>query len=130
VPRDWHEIAALYGVLARLTGSPVVELNRAIAIAETDGPTAALDVLDQLALDDYRYLHSTRADLLRRLGRNADARLAYARALELTQSDPERRFLEGRLSELRPSSPAGWDDFWDVHPERTEGIDRARSRKL
>jgi RNA polymerase sigma-70 factor, ECF subfamily len=112
VPRDWHEVAELYGVLARLTGSPVVELNRAIAIAETDGPTAGLDVLDQLALDDYRYFHSTRADLLRRLGRNADARLAYARALELTQTDPERRFLEGRLSELRPSSPPDWDDFW------------------
>lgn len=111
-PRDWHEIALLYGVLGRLTGSPVVELNRAIALAETDGPEAALDVLDQLALDDYRYFHSTRADLLRRLGRNADARLAYARALELTQTDPERRFLEGRLSELRPSSPTDWDDFW------------------
>jgi RNA polymerase sigma-70 factor (ECF subfamily) len=111
-PRDWHEIALLYGVLGRLTGSPVVELNRAIALAETDGPEAALDVLDQLALDDYRYFHSTRADLLRRLGRNADARLAYARALELTQTDPERRFLEGRVSELRPSSPADWDDFW------------------
>jgi RNA polymerase sigma-70 factor (ECF subfamily) len=111
-PRDWHEIAALYEVLARLTGSPVVELNQAIAIAETDGPEAALEVLDALALDDYRYFHSTRADLLRRLGRNADARLAYARALELTQTDPERRFLEGRLSELRPSSPTYWDDFW------------------
>ncbi|MDX6485025.1 MAG: hypothetical protein QOF43_178 [Gaiellaceae bacterium] len=111
-PRDWHEIAVLYGVLGRLTGSPVVELNRAIAIAETDGPEAALDVLDQLALDDYRYFHSTRADVLRRLGRNTDARLAYTRALDLTQTDPERRFLEGRLSELRPSSPTGWDDFW------------------
>jgi RNA polymerase sigma-70 factor (ECF subfamily) len=111
-PRDWPEIAALYEVLARLTGSPVVELNRAIALAETDGPDAALAVLDALALDDYRYFHSTRADLLRRLGRNADARLAYARALELTQTDPERRFLEGRLSELRPSSPTHWDDFW------------------
>ncbi len=111
-PRDWHEIAALYGVLARLTGSPVVELNRAIAIAETEGPGAALELLDQLALDDYRYFHSTRADLLRRLARNAEARLAYARALELTQTDPERRFLEGRLSELRPSSPVDWDDFW------------------
>jgi RNA polymerase sigma-70 factor (ECF subfamily) len=69
-------------------------------------------VLDRLALDDYRYFHSTRADLLRRLGRNSDARLAYARALELTQTDPERRFLEGRLSELRPCSPIDGDDFW------------------
>jgi RNA polymerase sigma-70 factor (ECF subfamily) len=112
VPRDWHEIAVLYGVLARLTGSPVVELNRAIALAETDGPEAALEVLEDLALDDYRYFHSTRADLLRRLGRNVEARLAYARALELTPTDPERRFLEGRLSELRLSSPADCDDFW------------------
>jgi RNA polymerase sigma-70 factor (ECF subfamily) len=111
-PRDWNEIAVLYGVLGRLTGSPVVELNRAIAIAESDGPEAALDVLDGLALDDYRYFHSTRADLLRRLGRIGEARLAYARALELTQTDPERRFLEGRLCELRPSSPTDWDDFW------------------
>jgi RNA polymerase sigma-70 factor (ECF subfamily) len=110
-PRDWHEIAGLYGALGRLTGSPVVELNRAIAIAETDGPEAALYVLEELALDDYRYFHSTRADLLRRLGRNADARLAYARALELTQTDPERRFLEGRLSELRPATSES-DDFW------------------
>ncbi|HEV7639592.1 MAG TPA: DUF6596 domain-containing protein [Gaiellaceae bacterium] len=111
-PRDWHEIATLYGVLARLTGSPVVELNRAIALAETDGPRAALEVLEDLALDDYRYFHSTRADLLRRLGRNTEARLAYARALRLTQTDPERRFLEGRLSELRPGPPPQWEDFW------------------
>jgi RNA polymerase sigma-70 factor (ECF subfamily) len=110
-PRDWHEIAELYGALGRLTGSPVVELNRAIAVAETNGPRAALEVLDQLALEDYRYFHSTRADLLRRLGRNLEARAAYTRALELTQSDPERRFLEGRLSEVRPSLPADWDDF-------------------
>jgi RNA polymerase sigma-70 factor (ECF subfamily) len=120
-PRDWHEIALLYGVLGRLTGSPVVELNRAIALAETDGPEAALEVLDQLALDEYRYFHSTRADLLRRLGRNAEARLAYARALELTQTDPERRFLEGRLSEPRPSSPTDWDDFWTYTLDELKG---------
>jgi RNA polymerase sigma-70 factor (ECF subfamily) len=124
-PRDWHEIAVLYGVLARVTGSPVVELNRAIAIAETEGPEAALEVLDQLALADYRYFHSTRADLLRRLGRNAEARLAYARALELMQTDPERRFLEGRLAELRASSPADWDDFWTYTlNELKESIER------
>jgi RNA polymerase sigma-70 factor (ECF subfamily) len=104
-PRDWREIAALYGVLERLTGSPVVGLNRAIAIAETDGAEAALELLDELALEDYRYFHSTRADLLRRLGRSTDARAAYARALELTQAAPERRFLEGRLAE-RDSGPA------------------------
>jgi RNA polymerase sigma-70 factor (ECF subfamily) len=124
-PRDWHEIAVLYGVLARVTGSPVVELNRAIALAETEGAEAALEVLDQLALADYRYFHSTRADLLRRLGRNAEARLAYARALELMQTDPERRFLEGRLAELRASLPADWDDFWTYTlNELKESIER------
>jgi len=111
-PRDWHEIALLYNALARLTGSTVVELNRAIALAETDGPEAALEVLDGLPLDDYRYFHSTRAELLRRLGRNAEARVAYGRALALASTDPERRFLEGRLVELRPRTPADWDEFW------------------
>jgi len=111
-PRDWQEIALLYNGLARLTGSPVVELNRAIAIAETDGPEAALELLDGLQLDDYRYYHSTRADLLRRLGRNAEARAAYGHALALTSTDAERRFLQGRLLELHPRTPADWDEFW------------------
>ncbi len=102
-PRDWEEIAALYGVLARLTGSPVVEMNRAVAIAEVQGPDAALALIDDLALDNYRYFHSTRADLLRRLGRETEARTAYAQAIELAQSDAERQFLDGRLSDLRPS---------------------------
>jgi RNA polymerase sigma-70 factor (ECF subfamily) len=102
--RDWEEIAVLYGALARLTGSPVVEMNRAVAIAEIQGPDAALALLDGLALDDYRYFHSTRADLLRRVGREGDARTAYARALELAQSDAERRFIAGRLSDLRRPS--------------------------
>jgi RNA polymerase sigma-70 factor (ECF subfamily) len=101
-PRDWHAIAALYSLLASLTGSPVVELNRAIALAEIRGPEAALDALSELPLDDYRYFHSTRADLLRRLGRDDEARTAYTRALELTQTEPDRRFLERRLSELGP----------------------------
>jgi RNA polymerase sigma-70 factor, ECF subfamily len=100
-PRDWEEIALLYGVLRRLTGSPVVELNRAVAVAEIEGPDAALALLEDLALDDYRYFHSTRADLLRRLGRDADAQAAYGRVLELGPSEAERRFIEGRLSELR-----------------------------
>ena len=100
--RDWFEIEALYGVLARLTGSPVVEMNRAIALAEVEGEDSALALLDDLPLDDYRYFHSTRADLLRRLGREDDARAAYARALELAPSDAERRFLEGRIGALRP----------------------------
>jgi RNA polymerase sigma-70 factor (ECF subfamily) len=101
-PRDWHAIAALYSLLASLTGSPVVELNRAIVLAEIQGPDAALAALSELPLDDYRYFHSTRADLLRRLGRDDEARTAYSRALELTHTEPDRRFLERRLTELGP----------------------------
>jgi RNA polymerase sigma-70 factor (ECF subfamily) len=98
--RDWKQVAALYGELARVTGSPVVELNRAIAVAEDEGPQAGLDLVDRLALDDFRYLHSTRADLLRRLGRAPEARDAYLRALQLANDGAERRFLEHRLAEL------------------------------
>jgi RNA polymerase sigma-70 factor, ECF subfamily len=97
---DWPQVAALYGELARVTGSPVVELNRAVAVAQTGAPEAALRIVDGLALDDYRYLHSTRAELLRRLGRVDDARAAYRRALGLTRAEPERRFLQRRLAEL------------------------------
>ena len=89
MPCDWAQIAALYGELARLTGSPVVELNRAIAIAETDGPEADLHLVDQLGLDDFRHLHSTRAELLRRLGRTDEARDADRRARELTDDGAE-----------------------------------------
>jgi RNA polymerase sigma-70 factor (ECF subfamily) len=99
-PCDWAQIATLYGELARLTGSPVVELNRAIAIAETEGPEAGLRLVDQLGLHDFRYLHSTRAELLRRLGRTDEAREAYRRARKLTDDGAERRFLERRLAEL------------------------------
>lgn len=99
-PCDWAQIAALYGELTRLTGSPVVELNRAIAVAETEGPEAGLRIIGQLGLGDFRYLHSTRAELLRRLGRTGDAREAYRRARELTDDGAERRFLERRLTEL------------------------------
>jgi RNA polymerase sigma-70 factor (ECF subfamily) len=99
-PTDWAQIAALYGELAAVTGSPVVELNRAVAVAEVDGAEAALGLVDRLDLDGYRYLHSTRAELLRRLGRDHEARAAYERALSLSGSEPERRFLERRLDEL------------------------------
>ena len=99
-PRDWAEIALLYERLEQLTSSPVVTMNRAIAIAELEGAQAALALLDGLDLDQYRYYHSTRADLLRRLGQDDQARAAYTRALELTQPGPERRFLEGRLADL------------------------------
>jgi RNA polymerase sigma-70 factor (ECF subfamily) len=101
-PCDWQQIAALYGELYRLTGSPVVELNRAIAVAEVDGAEAGLRVLDQLDLDDFRYLHATRAELLRRLGRTGEARDAYRRARELTEDGAERRFLNHRLADLAP----------------------------
>jgi RNA polymerase sigma-70 factor, ECF subfamily len=97
---DWQRIAVLYGELFRLTGSPVVELNRAVAVAEAAGPEAGLALVDALDLDGYRYLHSTRADLLRRLGRSGEARTEYERALSLSENGPERRFLERRLHEL------------------------------
>jgi RNA polymerase sigma-70 factor (ECF subfamily) len=101
-PQDWRQIAELYGELARVTGSPVVELNRAVAVAELGEVEVALALADALtpALDGYHYLHATRAELLRRRGRVDDARPAYARALELVHSDAERRFLERRLAEL------------------------------
>jgi RNA polymerase sigma-70 factor (ECF subfamily) len=99
-PRDWSQIAALYGELARLTGSPVVELNRAIAVAEADGADAGLALVDRLDLDGYQYFHSTRADLLRRLGRADEARSEYDRALELAHTEHERRFLRRRIAEV------------------------------
>jgi RNA polymerase sigma-70 factor, ECF subfamily len=103
-PHDWEEIALLYQRLEQITSSPVVTLNRAIAVAELEGPEAALALLDRLELDDYRYYHSTRADLLRRLGRDAEARAAYGRALQLTQPGPEQRFLKTRLADLSDSA--------------------------
>jgi RNA polymerase sigma-70 factor, ECF subfamily len=99
-PRDWPQIAALYGELVRLTESPIVELNRAVAVAEAEGPEEGLEIVDRLDLADYRYLHSTRAELLRRLGRIEEARAAYERALELAHADAERSFLERRLGQL------------------------------
>jgi RNA polymerase sigma-70 factor, ECF subfamily len=97
---DWPQIAALYGELARLTGSPIVELNRAVAVAEAHGLEQGLDALDELEIDDYHYLHAARADLLRRLGRQDEARAAYERALALVHSDVERRFLERQLERV------------------------------
>jgi RNA polymerase sigma-70 factor, ECF subfamily len=99
-PRDWGQIAALYRELSRMTASPVVELNRAVAVAEAEGPEAGLALIEALELDDYRYLHSARGELLRRLDRTDEARAAYQRALELAHAAAERRFLERRLSEL------------------------------
>jgi len=102
-PPDWPQIAALYGELARVTGSSVVELNEAAAIAEAGDAEAALAIVDRLELDRYHYLHATRAELLRRLDRLDEARESYDRALELVHSDAERRFLEQRQAELRGS---------------------------
>ncbi len=100
-PRDWPQIAALYGELAHLTDSPVIELNRAVALAEAESPEVGLRAIEQLEeLDTYHYFHAARADLLRRLSRPAEARAAYERALELARSEPERRFLARRMAAL------------------------------
>ncbi len=108
-PPDWPQIAALYEELARLTGSPVVELNRAIAIAEEQGPQAGLEIIDRLPLTDFHYLHAARGELLRRLGRDVEARYAYERALALVHSDAERRLLQRRLAELGTDVPTPAD---------------------
>jgi RNA polymerase sigma-70 factor, ECF subfamily len=98
---DWPQIAALYAELGRVSPSPVVELNRAVAVAMAEGPERGLVIVDEIqGLDDYHLLHATRADLLRRLERSEEARAAYARALELAGTDPERSFLERRLAEI------------------------------
>jgi RNA polymerase sigma-70 factor (ECF subfamily) len=100
---DWAQIAALYGELVRMTPTPVVALNRAVAVAMADGPDAGLALVDELeasgALRDYHLLPATRADLLRRLGRRAEAAAAYRRALDHAGADAERRYLERRLAE-------------------------------
>jgi RNA polymerase sigma-70 factor, ECF subfamily len=106
---DWREIVGLYDVLARAEPSPVVELNRAVAVAMRDGPAAGLALVDAILargdLQDYRLAHAARADLCRRLGDAAQARASYQRALVLTRQEPERRFLERRLAELADPGP-------------------------
>lgn len=106
---DWPQIVALYNALAQTEPSPVVELNRAVAVAMRDGPEAGLALIDAIFergdLMDYHLAHSARADLCRRLDRRAEARSSYERALALTRLEPERRFLEKRLRELAESSP-------------------------
>jgi len=101
---DWKQIVALYDLLLRMNPSPVVELNRAVAVAMSDGPEAGLALVEALLgrreLEDYHLAHAARADLCRRLGRAAEARAAYQRALELARQEPERRFLERRLKEI------------------------------
>jgi RNA polymerase sigma-70 factor (ECF subfamily) len=101
---DWGQIVALYGLLLRVSPSPVIELNRAVAVAMSDGPSAGLQLIDGILargdLENYHLAHAARADMLRRLGRTQEARAAYSRALELTRQEPEQRFLERRLREL------------------------------
>ncbi len=101
---DWAEIVGLYDVLLRADASPVIELNRAVAVAMRDGPAAGLALIDAILqrgdLLDYRLAHAARAELCRRLGRTADARASYERALALARQEPERRLLERRLAEL------------------------------
>jgi RNA polymerase sigma-70 factor (ECF subfamily) len=101
---DWAEIVGLYDVLTRIEPSPIVELNRAVAVAMRDGPLAGLalieDILNRGELTEYHLAHAARADMCRRLGQHAEARAFYKRALALTKQEPERRFLEQRLSAL------------------------------
>ena len=102
---DWHQIALLYERLLDYTPSPVVELNRAVAVSFADGPERGLEVLDTISgLDECHLLHATRADLLRRLDRWAESAAAYRAALALTTNDAERRFLEGRLRQVEPEA--------------------------
>jgi len=102
---DWSQIVQLYNVLESIQPSPIVSLNRAVAVAMVEGPERALEIIDAIAaageLDNYHLLHATRADMLRRAGLFPDAAAAYARALQLATNDSERRFLEGRLAEMR-----------------------------
>src|SRR5262249_57918062 len=104
---DWNHIVALYDLLAQAEPSPVVELNRAVAVAMRDGPAAGLALIDTILkegnLSHYHLAHAARADLCRRLGQMAEARASYERALSLAEQEPERRFLERRLAGF------GWD---------------------
>jgi RNA polymerase sigma-70 factor (ECF subfamily) len=116
---DWNQIVALYGVLLRAEPSPVVELNRAVAVAMRDGPETGLALIDAILargeLQDYRLAHAARADLCRRLGKKTEARASYERALALTRQEPEQRFLERRLAELKA----------EVGSRKSEGLDNA-----
>jgi RNA polymerase sigma-70 factor, ECF subfamily len=102
---DWRQIAGLYGLLEQIQPSPIVSLNRAVAVAMVDGPQPALKLIDELdatgALENYHLLHAVRADLLRRMGSAKEAALSYTRALDLVTNDSERRFLERRLREVQ-----------------------------
>jgi len=104
IETDWAQIVALYDLLLRVEPSPIVELNRAVAVAMRNGPSRGLELVDELLargeLANYHLAHAARADLCRRLGKNTEARTSYKKALALTKQEPERRFLEKRLAEL------------------------------
>ena len=100
---DWPQIAALYGELTRFEASPIVELNRAVAVAMAEGPERGLELIDRIDLPEYHLLHAARADFLRRLGRAAEAADAYRSALALEMNEADRAFLEGRLNEVLAS---------------------------
>ena len=104
-PTDWEEIVGLYDALARADPSPVIALNRAVAVSMRDGPAAGVAIIDAILdrgdLRDYRPAHAARAELCRQLGRTADARESYQRALKLTRQEPERRYIERQLAELK-----------------------------
>ena len=121
---DWPQIVALYSVLARAEPSPVVELNRAVAVAMRDGPEAGLALIEAILargeLADYHLAHSARADLYRRLGRQDEARSAYQHALSLTQQEHERRFLENRLRELNEKKGRALSNWPDA--KRPAGV--------
>jgi RNA polymerase sigma-70 factor (ECF subfamily) len=108
---DWRRIVRLYDLLERLQPSPIVSMNRAVAVAMADGPQPALALIDELAaagdLDEYHLLHAARADLLRRIGSNQEAAVSYARALALVTNESERRYLERRLREVQPLKTGG-----------------------
>jgi RNA polymerase sigma-70 factor, ECF subfamily len=109
---DWPQVVALYDVLGSVAPSPLVALNRAVAVAMVDGPAAGLTLLDELAgLDAYHLLHAIRADLLRQLGRPAEAATAYRRALDLVGNDPERSFLTRRLASVSGVSDCQMEPF-------------------
>ncbi len=116
---DWPQIVALYSVLLRVEPSPVIELNRAVAIAMRDGPEAGLRLIDELLargqLQEYHLAHSARAELCRRLGNTAEARSAYEKALALTRQEPEKRFLEKRLLELKRKKVERFVEFEEAH---------------
>jgi RNA polymerase sigma-70 factor (ECF subfamily) len=102
---NWRQIVQLYDLLERVQPSPIVSLNRAVALAMAEGPKSALEIIDKLSadneLDNYHLLHATRADMQRRLGLHEDAAKGYSRALELATNESERRFLERRLREMQ-----------------------------